>query len=73
MDEEVGFESVYTTFDQGRLALVKSLFDSEGIFYYVTNENAASVAFGSVSGTMTFMVKKDQVDLAKDLLKEISE
>ena len=73
VDEEVGFESVYTTFDQGRSALIKSLFGSEGISYYVSNENAASVAAGGVSGMMTFMVAKNQVDLAKDLLKEISE
>ncbi|HOX54433.1 MAG: DUF2007 domain-containing protein [Candidatus Omnitrophica bacterium] len=73
MDEKVAFEAVYTTFNQGRLALIKSLFDSEGIFYYVANEDAASAAFGAVNGTMTFMVAKDQVDLAKDLLKELSE
>lgn len=71
--EKVGFESVYTTFDQGRLALIKSLFESENISYYVVNENAASIGVGGVTGSMTFMVAEDQIDLAKDLLKEISE
>ncbi len=73
MDEKIDFEPVFTTFDKGAVALVKSLFESEKISYYVDNENAASLAMGSVTGVMTFMVVKDQVEKARDLLSEIKE
>ena len=72
MDKEVKFESVYSTTDKGTVAFVKSLLESNSIKYYVDNEHAASLAFGDVSGVMTFMVAQDQAELAKDLLKEIN-
>jgi arginine repressor len=71
VDEKVGFRSVYSTFDKGVIALIKSLLGSNGIVHYIDNENAASLVAGQVSGYMTVMVAKNQVDLAKELLKEI--
>ncbi len=73
MDAQRDFEPVFTTFDKGAVALVKSLFDSEKIFYYVDNENAASLAMGSVTGVMTFMVAKEQVEKAKEVLEKVKE
>lgn len=67
------FEPVFATFDKGTVALIKSLFDSEQIYYYVDNENAASLAMGSVTGVMTFMVAGNQAETAKELLQKIKE
>lgn len=73
MDEKIDFEPIFATFDKGIVALIKSLLDAEKISYYVDNENAASLAMGSVTGVMTIMVAKNQVDTAKELLREIKE
>jgi len=71
MDNEIEFKPIYTTFDKGIIALIKSLLGSNNINYYIDNENAASLVAGNVSGFMTVMVVGEQADLAKELLKEI--
>jgi hypothetical protein len=73
MDEKTDFESVYSTFDRGSVALIKSLLESNGINYYIDNEHAAGLAAGQVSGMMNVMVVKNQVDLAEELLKDIKD
>jgi hypothetical protein len=35
------------------------------------NENAASLAMGSVTGVMTIMVAKEQVEKAKEILQKV--
>jgi len=71
LDEEIKFQSVYTTFDRGTIAIIKSLLEANSIDYYVDNEHAASLAAWQVSPLMNVMVPEDQADLAKELLKEI--
>lgn len=73
MDEKVEFLPAYTTSNHGIVALVKSLFEAADISYYVDNEHAASVAFGKVTGGMTFMVSREHIDTAKELLEELKE
>lgn len=72
MEQKTGFESVYSTSDKGTVAFIKSLLGSNSIKYYVDNEHAASLAFGSTSGIMTVMVAGDQAESAKELLKDIT-
>ena len=72
MDEKVDFQPVYTTFAAGKVAFIKSLFDSHSVNYYVDNVISAAIGFGNLTGEMTFMVAKDQVNLAKELLKKIA-
>ena len=71
MDEKVDFQPVYATFAKDKVAFIKSLFDGHSIRYYVDNEIAASIGFGEVGGEMTFMVFKDDVGIAKELLEGI--
>ena len=71
MDEKIEFKPIYTTFDKGTIASIKSLLDTTNIIYYVDNEHAASLVAGEVSGFMTVMVTSNQADLAKELLKEV--
>ena len=73
MDEKVTFKPVYSTYDQGAVALIKSLLESHKINYYVDNENLAALGYGRATGLMTFMVATAQVDVAKELLKDIKE
>ncbi len=71
--EKSGFEPVFTTFNKGIMALIKSLLDAEEISYYIDNENAAISSMGAVGGAMTVMVAKDQVEEAKEILKEVDD
>jgi hypothetical protein len=71
VDKNSGFEEVYVTFSKSTIAFIKSLLDGNSIRYFVDNEHAAGLATGDVSGAMTVMVLKEQVDLAKELLKDI--
>ena len=73
MEQEVAFEPVYSTFDRGTIALIKSLLESRDIGYYIDNEHAAGLAAGQVSGMMNVMVVKKQIDLANELLKDIKD
>ena len=68
MDEKVEFRSVYATFDQAKVAFIKSLFAANAINYYVDN------ASGATTGDyrkLTFMVISSQEEKAKKLLQEV--
>ena len=65
MDKKIGFEAIYSTFDNGTIALIKSLLNSNNINYYIDNENASKNKYP----VMTVMIAKNQVGLAKKLLK----
>lgn len=73
MDEEVKFKSVYSTWKRSDVAFIKSLLDDNSVVYYIDNEYAAGLAGGGgVSGVMNVMVAENQLDLAKELLKDIT-
>jgi hypothetical protein len=60
---------VLETHNAGDRVFIKSIFDAEGIVYFIQGENVAPYLFNALP--MRVMVKKDQVEKAKDILKDI--
>jgi Protein of unknown function (DUF2007). len=61
--EFVDYEEILFTNNAADIAVIKSLFDSEGIVYYFLGEHFAF--------PIRLMVNKDQVEEAKELLKDL--
>ncbi len=68
-EKKVKFLAVFDSFYPGEIAFVKSLLNSEGIYYYIDNENAALIA--NANPRMTVMVPEDQSSTAIELLKDV--
>jgi len=70
-DESVPREEmveVFSTYNPGDIAFVKSLLDGEGIHYYFQGENTAMlVAAGAYA---RLLVRADQTDSVRDILRE---
>jgi len=70
-DESVPREEmveVFSTYNPGDIAFVKSLLDGEGIHYYFQGENTAMlVAAGAYA---RLLVRADQADSVRDILRE---
>ena len=59
---------VFSTYNPGDIAFVKSLLDGEGIHYYFQGENTAMlVAAGAYA---RLLVRADQADSVRDILRE---
>ena len=67
MKEE--YRELIRTFNQGDIALIKSLLDSESIEYFLQGENFNLVR--PLAQAPIFMVKKDQFIQARDLIKDL--
>lgn len=67
-NKEKKFISVYITNNQSKLALIKSLLDSNKVIYYVDNENAATI--GDSLPYMNVMVFEEDAAIAKELIGE---
>jgi hypothetical protein len=65
--EYVDLEEVMTSFDAGEISVAKSILDDYQIPYMVDGENFPSL-FGSMPAR--FLVPKDKVNEAKDLLQD---
>lgn len=65
--EFVKYEEVMGTYNQADIAMIKSLLDSENITYYFNAEHFMTVR--PLSEPARLMVKHDEVEIAKDLLK----
>jgi len=63
------YVSVLETHNAGDRVFIKSIFDAEGIVYFIQGENVAPYLFNALP--MRVMVRKDQVEKAKDILKDI--
>jgi Protein of unknown function (DUF2007). len=61
--EFVDYEEILFTNNAADIAVIKSLFDSEGIVYYFLGEHFAF--------PIRLMVNKDQVEEARELLKNL--
>lgn len=68
MTEFIDYKVVLTTFKPGDIAMIKSLLDSEGITYFFQGENFTYLDPLVVPARL--MVKKDEVEKAKEILKD---
>ncbi len=62
------FVLVLETHNAGDRVFIKSIFDAEGIVYYIQGENVAPYLFNALP--MRVMVRKDQEEDAKNILKD---
>ncbi|MDP8207767.1 MAG: DUF2007 domain-containing protein [Candidatus Electryonea clarkiae] len=58
-------KKLISTFDQGELAVIKSILDAENILFRVKGENFSLVVPASI------MVNEEDLERAKDLIKDI--
>ena len=67
--EFIEYIPILETHNAGDRAFIKSLLDAEGIIYFIQGEYVAPYLYNALP--MRVMVKKDQVDKARDILKDI--
>jgi len=68
-DTFIGFEPISEIHNAGDLSFIKSLLDSEGITYFIQGEHVAHFLYNAVP--MRLMVKKDQANKAREILKDV--
>ena len=65
----VDYEEVLVTFNPAEIALMKSLLESEDIIHFFHGENFVQMTALAVPARL--MVKRDQVETARELLKDL--
>ena len=65
----IEYVPILETHNAGDRVFLKSILDAEGITYFIQGEFVAPYVFNALP--MTLMVKKDQVDKAREILKDI--
>lgn len=65
----IGYDEVLSTFNPGDIAIIKSVLDTEGITYFFQGEHFTYVIPLALQARL--MVKKDQVEQARELLKDL--
>jgi hypothetical protein len=68
-DEFIDYELVLETQSAGDHAFLKSILDAEGITYFIQGEYVAPYVYHAVP--MRLMVKKDQAEKAREILKDV--
>jgi Putative prokaryotic signal transducing protein len=68
-DDFIEFVPVIETHNAGDRVFLKSILDAEGISYFIQGEYVAPYMFNALP--MTFMVRKDQAERAKEILKDV--
>ena len=66
--EFIEYEEVFSTFNPGDIAFIKSILDGEEITYFFQGEHFNYVR--PLVEPASLLVKKDQVETAKELLKD---
>ena len=70
MNEEfIEYVPILETHNAGDRVFLKSILDAEGIVYYIEGEHVAPYLYNALP--MRFMVKKDQANKARKILKNI--
>lgn len=60
---------ILETHNAGDRVFIKSLFDAEGIVYFIQGENVAPYLFNALP--MRVMVKKDQAEKAREIVRDV--
>ncbi len=63
----VEYELIYSTFNPGEVAFIKSLLDSENITYFISGENLLYVPLFEPARVL---IKKDQAMKAREILTQ---
>ncbi len=69
--ESPEFDAVLSTYNPADVALIKSILEGEPIEYYFQGENSSSI-LQTMGIPAILMVRKEQVEEVKDLLKDLS-
>ncbi len=67
-------EKIFNPENEAELALIKSLFDAEGIYYFVQNDNFGSILVGpqiSNYNVKTVLVPDDSANRAREIVAEL--
>ena len=67
--EYVEYEEIMRTFNPADVAVVKSLLDAEGVTYFFRGENFLMMR--PLVEPAALMVKKDEAEMVRDLLKRL--
>jgi hypothetical protein len=67
MPKFTDYKKILSTSNPGDIAFIKSILDSAGITYFFQGENFVHMAYPMPA---RLMVKKDEVEKAKELLKD---
>jgi len=60
---------IIETHNAGDRAFLRSILDAEGIVYFIQNEHVAPYLYNSLP--MRVMVRKDQANKAREILKDV--
>jgi len=66
---DVEFVEVFSTYQQGDIAFIKSVLDGEGITYFFQGES--SIMLIAAGAYARLLVKADEADRAKEILQEM--
>lgn len=66
--DAIDFEPILEIRNAGDQAFIKSLLEAEAIVYYIQGEHVAPYLYHALP--MRLMVRKDQADTARELLKD---
>jgi Putative prokaryotic signal transducing protein len=78
-DPNIELVAVYQSGDEGQILVAKSLLDGEGIDYLVRGDGLQdlfgygrlAIGFSNVVGPAEFLVRKDDADRARELLRDL--
>jgi hypothetical protein len=65
----VDLVEVFSTYQQGDIAFIKSVFDGEGITYFFEGESSIMIVAGGAYARL--LVKAEDVPRAKEILQEL--
>lgn len=68
-NEFIEYVAILETHNEGDRVFLKSILDAEGITYFIQGEHVAHYLFNALP--MRVMVKKEQADRVREILKEI--
>jgi hypothetical protein len=63
------FVEVFSTYQQGDISFIKSVFDGEGITYFFEGES--SIMLIAAGAYARLLVKADEADRAKEILRDL--